>query len=123
MRPTFHRVRGFALVSLCLALLTAACASSAQADDQPVQTTSVDMPPSYLYAPAAIAVQAGDTVTWTNHDHFSHNVHLLGAIEWRSEVLPPGESVTYTFAEPGEYAYQCDLHPQDMQGTVTVTAP
>jgi plastocyanin len=53
----------------------------------------------------------------------SHNVHVLGAAEWRSEGLVPGASVAHTFADPGEYAYQCDLHPQDMTGRVIVVRP
>jgi plastocyanin len=106
---------------LLVGLLASACATVAQADA--VRTPSVDMPPSYRFDPVAIEVQAGQVVTWTNSDHFSHNVHLLGTAEWRSDVLAPGDSVTFTFADPGEYAYQCDLHPQDMTGTVIVTAP
>jgi plastocyanin len=109
------------LAVLLVGLLATACATAAQADA--VHTASVSMPPSYLFEPAAIEVQAGEAVTWTNNDHFSHNVHVLGATAWTSEVLAPGASVTFTFSDPGEYAYQCDLHPQDMRGTVSVTAP
>jgi plastocyanin len=103
---------------LLVALVASACASAAQADV--VQTAAVTMPPSYRFEPVSIEVQPGQAVTWTNNDHFSHNVHVLGAAEWRSDVLAPGESVTFTFADPGEYAYQCDLHPQDMTGKVLV---
>ncbi len=102
-------------------LLASACASAAQAEA--VRTAAVNMPASYRFDPVAIEVDAGETVTWTNSDHFSHNVHVLGTAEWRSEVLAPGESVTFTFADPGEYAYQCDLHPQDMTGKVIVSLP
>jgi plastocyanin len=118
MNTRLVRVQARALLALTTLLLVSACASAAQAEV--VRTTSVDMPASYVFAPAAIEVLPGDTVTWTNNDHFSHNVHVLGVAEWRSNVLAPGESVTFTFADPGEYAYQCDLHPQDMTGTVTV---
>jgi plastocyanin len=106
---------------LLVGLMASACATAAQADA--VRTLSVDMPPSYRFDPAAIEVQAGQAVTWSNNDHFSHNVHVLGVEEWRSDVLAPGESVTYTFADPGEYVYQCDLHPQDMTGKVVVAPP
>ncbi len=102
-------------------LFASACAAEAQAEA--VRTSSVNMPASYRFDPVAIEVVAGDTVTWMNNDHFSHNVHVLGVAEWRSDVLAPGESVTYTFSDPGEYAYQCDLHPQDMTGKVIVALP
>jgi plastocyanin len=81
------------------------------------------MPPSYRFDPIAIEVQVEDRITWINQDNFSHNVHVLGGDEWRSEVLAPGESASYTFAAPGEYTYQCDLHPQDMVGKVIVVSP
>src|SRR5687768_624530 len=113
-----------ALAALMPLLFASACASAAQAEA--VRTASVDMPASYRFDPVAIEIQSGETVTWTNTDHFSHNVHVLGVLgqaEWRSDVLAPGESVTFTFTDPGEYAYQCDLHPQDMTGKVIVAAP
>jgi plastocyanin len=123
MKPIRARTHPWLTLLLCAAGLLAACAPAAQAGDEPVSTTSVSMPPSYLFQPASIAVTAGDTVTWTNSDHFTHNVHVLGETDWRSEVVPPGESVSYAFAAPGEYFYQCDFHPQDMTGTVIVAAP
>ena len=113
--------RALALVLLSAALFLAACATAAQAEA--VRTLSVSMPASYRFEPVAIQVQAGDTVTWTNSDHFTHNVHVLSPVEWRSDTVAPGEGVSYSFADPGEYTYQCDLHPQDMTGTVTVLAP
>jgi plastocyanin len=36
--------------------------------------------------------------------------------------LPPGQSGTITFDQPGAYAYICTYHAQDMQGTVLVVA-
>jgi plastocyanin len=54
---------------------TASCTANAGAPDaSPVATTSVQLPPSYRFEPAVIAVAAGATVTWTNADHFTHNV-------------------------------------------------
>jgi plastocyanin len=118
MLPRSHSL---ALVLVIGALSLSACATAAQAEA--VRTLAVSLPPSYQFEPAAIQVQAGDTVTWTNSDHFSHNIHVMSPVEWRSDIIAPGEGVSYTFADPGEYAYQCDLHPQDMTGTVTVLAP
>ena len=39
---------------------------------QPGRDDSVDLPKSYKFAPAAITVTAGTTVTWTNDDNFTH---------------------------------------------------
>jgi plastocyanin len=85
----------------------------------PEATTTVDLPKSYRFEPAVITVEVGETVTWTNSDDFPHNVHLLDGSE-RTLDLPIGGSARFTFLEPGEIAYQCSLHPQQMQGTVTV---
>lgn len=87
----------------------------------PVATTSVDLPASYKFAPASIVVHVGDTVTWTNHDNFTHSVQFTsGGLPNTPEVMSPGQSATYTFTTAGTFTYQCHLHPQNMQGTVTV---
>ena len=105
-----------------LALSLASCGDGGgggATDAQPVRTDNVDLPKSYRFEPPAIEVDAGTTVTWTNHDDFPHNVTLLDGSEV-SEDLPIGESASITFEEPGEVPYECSLHPQQMQGTVDV---
>jgi plastocyanin len=108
-----------ALAGIVLALVLAACGGS-NASSSPVATTTVDLPPSYRFEPAVITVQAGATVTWTNHDNFTHNVTLEGQSPL---TMPPGASATHTFDSAGTYAYVCSLHPQNMKGTVIVTGP
>jgi plastocyanin len=105
-----------ALVLFAL-VLVAACGGGAGASTAAVATTSVDLPPSYLFAPAAIRVEAGATVTWTNHDNFTHNVAFDGADPL---TMRPGESASRTFGSAGRFAYVCSLHPNDMRGTVEV---
>jgi plastocyanin len=99
-------------------LLLAACAPQAAAE--PVATNQVDLPPSYKFEPAAITVPDGTTVTWTNHDNFTHNVRLL---DDGGQVLdlPQGESASFTFTGPGEHRYDCSFHPNDMSGVVVVS--
>jgi plastocyanin len=105
---------------VCLAL--AGCAgpsAAAQSAPTPVPTNVVDLPPSYKFEPAHISVSAGTTVTWTNHDNFTHSVKVDGQSE--VHVIHPGESTQITFSTPGDYHYICTFHTQDMQGTVSVT--
>jgi plastocyanin len=109
--------RWLAASMLAAGLVLAGCAE--QTDGEPVPTDQVDLPRSYHFAPDAISVPAGTTVTWTNNDQFSHNVRLAATGEVLS--MAPGESVTHTFSEPGEFEYDCSLHPHDMQGVVIVT--
>ena len=104
-----------------VALTLAACGGGggAAAAASPVATTTVALPKSYMFVPAAIVVSAGSTVTWTNHDDFTHNVTLPGGSPPMS--MAPGASVTHTFDAAGEFLYQCSLHPRDMRGRVVVT--
>ncbi len=109
----------FSLLVLGLAVLTS-CAAKSASGQSPVQTNQVTMPPSYRFDPAVIQVKVGDTVTWTNQDNFTHDVHLLGGLDWMSNPLRPGESTSYTFTKAGEFPYVCDFHSQNMKGEVIV---
>ena len=121
-------VKGLALLVVlagCLALVgcgggrTATAAASAGA----VKTGTVDLPPSYLFKPDVIEVPAGTTVTWTNHDNFTHSVQVQGSgADTSVHMMSPGQSAQITFSTPGTYAYVCTLHTQNMHGTVIVDA-
>jgi plastocyanin len=113
------------LVIAAVALGAAACNSAGSgADASPVATSTVDLPRSYTFAPAAITVTAGTTVTWTNDDNFTHSVQFKdGGLPTDPLVMQPGDHQAFTFTTPGTYHYQCSFHPQNMQGTVVVTAP
>lgn len=110
-----------------LATVLVACGPSGSAGSggpagEPVATSTVDLPPSYRFAPQDISVATGTTVTWSNHDNFTHSVQFLdGGLPTEPLSMQPGASATFTFDAPGTYRYQCHLHPQHMRGTVTVT--
>jgi plastocyanin len=113
------------LTVLALAAATAllgACASPARGAPAPVQSSEVTMPPSYRFEPTAIQVPAGTAVTFRNTDNFTHSVSVTSGGSFPYLNLPPGQSGQITFADPGEYAYVCTYHAQDMKGRVTVTA-
>src|SRR5688572_105124 len=113
------RATGLSL-ALALALVTvlAGCASATSAQ-APVESAEVTMPPSYRFDPVAIQVPVGTTVTWRNTDNFTHSVSVVDG-GFPELSLAPGQSGTITFDEPGEYAYVCTYHAQDMKGTVSV---
>jgi plastocyanin len=104
------------LAVMAMAVLVG-CSGEAAATPSPVATTTVGLPKSYRFDPPAIEVSVGATVTWTNHDDFTHNVTFEGE---PGLTMKPGESVTRAFPSAGTFAYQCSLHPRDMQGSVTV---
>ncbi len=105
------------LVVAVAAVALAGCSDGAAADGSPIATTTVDLPKSYKFMPAAIVVDAGATVTWTNHDDFTHNVSFPDETPL---TMKPGESVTRSFPTAGTFDYVCSLHPRDMTGTVAV---
>ncbi len=79
------------------------------------------------YQPNQIIISPGTTVTWVNDDSFehfvnsdphpSHNAYLpLNSLD-----IPPTGTFSFTFEEPGEYAFHCSAHvPQNMFGTILV---
>jgi plastocyanin len=107
---------GRALVAALLLALAAGCGDSAKAET-PVATTAVSMAKSYRFEPKRIEVDAGQTVTWTNDDNFTHTVRVDGQDDHKVER---GKSVSIAFGEPGTYHYVCTLHRQDMDGEVIV---
>ena len=84
----------------------------------PVATTQVQMVKSYRFDPSSIRVKAGDTVTWTNNDNFTHTVQFDGQPDHKVER---GKSISIRFSQPGSYHYVCSLHSRDMSGTVVVS--
>jgi plastocyanin len=105
----------FAVLLAGLAVLAAGCGGG---DAEPVATTEVSMAKSYRFEPKVIRVAAGDTVTWTNDDNFTHTVQVD---RQEDHEVDRGDSVAITFDKPGTYHYVCTLHRRDMDGTVTVT--
>ena len=69
-----------------------------------------------FFAPAAIEVPAGTTVTWRWEGNNRHNVVGDG---FESPVQDSG-LFTHTFDDPGIYDYECTLH-NGMRGQVQVT--
>ena len=110
-------MRKFLLPALAaVAVFAAGCGGSGESSE-PVATTEVQMVKSYRFDPKVIEIKAGDTVTWTNEDNFTHTVEVDGQEDHKVEQ---GESFSITFDTPGTYHYVCTLHSQDMDGEVIV---
>jgi plastocyanin len=105
-----------AVAVLAAAAFAAGCGGSGESSE-PVATTEVKMVKSYRFDPKTIEIEAGQTVTWTNDDNFTHTVEVEGQDD---NEVGKGESVEITFDEPGTYDYVCTLHSKDMDGTVIV---
>jgi plastocyanin len=98
------------------AVFAAGCGGSGESSEA-VATTDVQMAKSYRFDPKVIEIDAGDTVTWTNDDNFTHTVEVDGQ---EDHEVGQGESVSIKFDRPGTYHYVCTLHSKDMDGEVIV---
>jgi plastocyanin len=77
-----------------------------------------------------IEVTAGQpfTIKLDNQDSATHNLHIYTEKGGDSiavtdpEAVPPGSTgtLTTTITQPGEYYFQCDFHPTQMNGTLVV---
>jgi plastocyanin len=85
----------------------------------PVGANSVAIK-NFAFAPAALTVKAGATVTWINQDTEAHTVTSQARGPLRSSALPAGARYSYRFTTPGTFRYLCTVHPF-MTATVTVT--
>jgi plastocyanin len=105
-----------AVAVVAVTVIAAGCGGARESE--PVATTEVTMVKSYRFDPKTIEIQAGETVTWTNEDNFTHTVEVEGQGDHK---VGRGESASVTFDKPGTYDYVCTLHSHDMKGTVIVT--
>jgi plastocyanin len=80
-------------------------------------------PEQEYFRPSEITVLIGvnNTVVWTNKDIAGSALHDVTSNQdfFKSSLLAPNESWSYTFTEPGEYKYHCQPH-EWMVGKVIV---
>ena len=76
----------------------------------PVATMSARIR-NHAFHPAAVTVEAGSTVTWTQEDTEVHTVRFGGAGGFTSSALQKGHTFGHTFKSPGTHAYICSIHP------------
>ncbi|MBZ5590269.1 MAG: hypothetical protein LAO05_17080 [Acidobacteriia bacterium] len=64
------------------------------------------------FLPHVLAVTAGDTVTFLNHDTIAHNVYSPDNETYNLGNFKPEEARTYTYKTAGVYTQLCSLHPE-----------
>lgn len=72
---------------------------------------------NYSFNPTIANVKVGSLVVWVNNDTVAHTVD--GGTVFRSSILQPGDTFSYTFMSPGSFTYICSLHP-NMKGSIIV---
>ena len=85
---------------------------------QAASTVTVEIT-NFVFQPATVTIQVGDTVTWTNLDSAAHTATHTAASPLFDGVMSTGESFSYTFTQAGTFDYLCTFHPE-MTGTVIV---
>jgi plastocyanin len=122
-------VRRYLLAGAVFALALAP-ASAARAATHDVQAQGNAFTGGLAFSPAAVNAAIGDTVRWTNTDavvpHTATEDHGLWRLTGTYGQTPanppgfaPGTSVERTF-EAGTAHYYCEVHPQQMKGTIAV---
>jgi plastocyanin len=71
------------------------------------------------FVPLVIAVAAGDTVRFLNHDGEDHNVYSPDGEAFNLGTFKSGDTRSHTFDDPGAYRIKCSIHPE-MLGYVFV---
>ena len=107
---TFSFLRTIGL-RFAVAALMASQISAARCEDV---TVTID---NFTFAPAALTVKVGTTVTWKNQDDIPHTVVSAG--KFKSKALDTDDSFAFTFTAAGDYPYFCSLHPH-MTGMIKV---
>lgn len=73
------------------------------------------------FVPAAVTINAGDSVRFTDSDHITHNITIQnpdGTTEDKG-MDRYGEDISVTFPKAGVFQVHCRIHPL-MKMTVTV---
>jgi plastocyanin len=107
--------RRLALGLLGALALTLACVATTLRASAPA-LVRID---NFSFAPEAVTVPVGTTVTWENGDDIPHSV-VMSDKSFRSKPLDTHDRASFTFTKAGTLDYFCGLHPH-MQGTIIVT--
>lgn len=112
----------FSMFSMLSLAALVACAAPASTTAAP-RSATIQIS-SFRFQPAELTVAAGTAVTWMNDDAILHTVTTGTSVKkddfGNYDVTPDGringtladkgQTFTFTFATPGEYAYFCSRH-------------
>ena len=130
--PRRHGARSLRILSaLCLALAGLIVPTVARAgdpcfhhmDNRPPTTSGVSSQIAIgdcAFIPTTTRVPLGTTVVWRNGSIQPHEV-VGSNLTWgaHDKLLQPGDTIGWTFRQPGVYAYSCMIHP-GMTGAIIV---
>jgi plastocyanin len=88
---------------LALALLLGLPSASHAADKVIVQK-------GRAFNPKEVAINRGDTLTFTNEDEFIHQMYSTDLFD--SDERNPGQKLTEDFSRSGTFEVRCHIHPK-----------
>lgn len=120
---------------LMLALVLTAATYQVFREEQAPITTQIAVPAQASvaitksgFSPSTITISVGTQLTWTNQDTKPHQVAsnphpLHSSIEGfdSGKTLLPGDSLAFSFEQPGSYSLHDHLNPLDSKYSLTVT--
>ncbi len=84
----------------------------------------------FVFDPDEISVAPGGKVSWTNTGEANHTATVLevpgldDVDKYDTGQIAPGATGEFAApTSPGNYAYQCNVHPARMRGVLVVAAP
>jgi len=107
------------LVLALVVFVPAAVAQDGGVEAVPVQDARSVAIGDNFFDPLDVAVEPGSTITWTNNGDEPHTVTADDG-SFDSGRLNPGDSYTVAFGGQGTVRYHCEIHPEEMRGSVTV---
>ena len=110
-----NRMQSFALALVLMLSVILAMIPLVSAENHDVSITD-DM----KFDPEDLAINVGDTVTWTNNDGMGHTATSTdGPASFDSGNIAAGATWSFTFTEAGTYNYKCNYH-SSMTAAITV---
>lgn len=117
-----------ALIS-ALALAVAACGDGATSPDADDGATTTAAPTEgaevvlsdIAFEPSEITVEPGTTITFVHEDGGIPHTVTAEEGSFDSGQMADGDTFTVTVDQAGEIPFFCEIHPDQMQGTIQVT--
>jgi plastocyanin len=68
---------------------------------------------SRAFHPSEITVSHGESLTFSNHDDFIHQIYVKSdSMTFDSNEQPPGQNVSLSFPSAGTFEVRCHIHPR-----------
>lgn len=106
------------------ALLLALACATVFIVGTPTQVNAADVAitiDKFAFMPGTMTIPVGTRVVWTNLETVAPHDVTSDTGVFASGNLTTGQTFSYTFMQPGTYAYTCTIHPR-MKATITVVA-